>query len=228
MGLAYSRLMLGGLWFTLFLMLLIALAQWWRNKAAALLVSGAVPLVAVFMLDWWAPKPSNERPFAKLIVTKALMITVQNENTRKLGLAVNVFLNNVGSAPAFGEVHGASFAVTKNELPRSALLGYMQNTASFDATQALRQNADPIYPNSPEHFFTVPSNDESMGALSGAFEDFMSGSKIIYIFVVIKYRDQETTSKVIGISEMCGWFNKDALDVVHYCGINRVSWEIER
>jgi hypothetical protein len=173
-----------------------------------------------------APAAVPAEPKAKLLMEKAYVLKLQNKITNKMGLAVTFFLENFGSEAAFGEVHNSSFVVTPNELPRDKLMGYMQELVAFDPTEDLGKNTDPIYPHVPGQFFSIPSNDRSMDQLSKAYDDFMAGKAILYLFVVIKYRDQSVNSPFIGVSETCGWFNKDSLDVVHNCGINHLSFEV--
>jgi hypothetical protein len=65
----------------------------------------------------------------------------------------------------------------------------MQCTRSFTALPSLAESDDENYPNTEEHFFTIPSDDWTSSDLAEHFADIAGGRVLVYLFVVVKYRD---------------------------------------
>lgn len=137
-------------------------------------------------------------------------------------LAFNFFYDNYGHLPSLGLVHRVMLLTSEADLTKEQLDNAQKQAQEVRATPLFDEPVTEFYPGAPpRHYFTAPDNEEGMIRAAKELEAINNGTKRIYFFVVLKYRDRSMPISTIAVSELCGWFS-GTFEAWHNCGSKRI------
>lgn len=178
------------------------------------IVLGLLGVVLTF-IAWKWPEFWNPRE-SRVEVTD--VVGVQAKKGDQSGFLLNVFYADKGGLPASSMVHRsivvATGKMTQEEEERNKSLARAIKPGSELPTEEIQPGTV------PKHFFTVPQDDAEIAQLGGVVPDVLIGKKRLYLFIVMKYRDQGLSKGSVRVTEFCGWFANN-FEIWHNCG-NRI------
>jgi hypothetical protein len=155
-------------------------------------------------------------------VVDVVGVPLVNKNDKRKGFGLSVFYENKGNIACTIMAH-RTFAVAvegTKELPVEEVANYMKI-----AHQLRSPNLNTRYevqPGAmPRHFFSYPDSDSEIAQMKELSSDVLAEKKRLYLFVVMKYRDDKLPKNQIRITEFCGLFIGN-FDMWHNCGMNRI------
>lgn len=181
-----------------------------------------VVVILMGYMSWSAyQKGTESKKHAQISVNRIAGVFVLNKNTLQKGFGLNVYYRNSGPAATNWVEHRA--VVITSEIPLSSrdIEKYQQLARQVNL---LKGNEAPveIEANSPELFFTTPSDDESLVKMAIEANQVLEGKKRMYIFLAFKYRDEGLASDKKRLSELCRWAEGN-FEAWHLCGVNRTT-----
>lgn len=180
-------------------------------SALVLGVLGAVLTYAAWKWpEFWSRRES------RLEVTDVVGVLARKGN--QPGFFLNVFYADKGALPVSNMAH-RSIVVATEDMTQDEEERYKHLARAIEPPPP--QPADEIQPGTPpKHYFTAPQDDTEISQLGAVAPDVLSGKKRLYLFVVMKYRDDALRNGRTRVTEFCGWFI-NTFEAWHNCG-NRV------
>lgn len=120
-------------------------------------------------------------------------------------LLARVHYGNAGTAPITAHTYGS----TMRSEPRQLTLDEQREGIRLAREAADKGNVSEseLYPNDMHNFVDMPDST-FFTSTSHREQSFFEGTYYVYVFVVLKYRDSETTRGTIGITEWCAWLTR--------------------
>jgi hypothetical protein len=137
---------------------------------------------------------------------------------------LNITYSNIGNVASIGRLSRASIV----PIPRDKSLSDAEvklyrdknsHTFTDNDLRLLREDERECPPNDGKiRYFSVPEHQSQVGdVLTREWESVISGTRTIYVFLTMLYRDQNMGDQMFGATETCFYFS-DTFDVQHECG----------
>lgn len=158
---------------------------------------------------------------SKLEIVNVVDVPLQKRNNpNEKGHALNIFYANRGTIPASFMSHRLVFRASASPLSREDEEESQRISLNGPAPEPDTQEVDINPGDLPKHFFSFPDNDDQIAAFTEVANAVLAGKMRIYVFVTLKYLDQNVPRKQMRVTAFCGWF-QDNFDMWHNCGMNR-------
>lgn len=185
------------------------------GRIALILVIGAILTLGAI---WMGPPVDH----ARLEIDKVVAVPIAAKKAAYVFL--NVTYNNLGKVTSIGFLSRASVVPlpAPRYMSKEEINNYRaKNSSTFVATDLKRilQDDRECYPNDPKiHYFSIPEEKgETADVLTKEFNNVISGTTLLYVFMTLLYRDHNMPTNVYGVTETCVYF-VDNFDAVHECG----------
>jgi hypothetical protein len=171
-----------------------------------------------------APLPS-ERLRSKIETTNSEGITLHHKTSSVVGLSITVYQVNSGSLPAVGITRSSLIQIVDIPLTSAEENAFADKVAEVKWNKA--RSDDEKQPR--ESFcFSFPDADGDISSIAARAADVIAGKAYLYLFFAEKYRDESLPADKVNVTEYCGWFSGNDLQVRHVCGRNRIFQETMR
>lgn len=144
--------------------------------------------------------------------------------------AFTFYFANNGQEATTGLLHDTKIVITENEnaLTREETDKYQSQLARLNYFEmpgdVPRAPVLEVYPRESDtmlRFYTFPDRTgHDADVLSLNMPEILSGTKIVYVLNVLKYRDKTMRAGLVGVTEGCVYFTQQ-LRIWHVCGRNR-------
>jgi hypothetical protein len=178
---------------------------------------GWLCLAAAFVvLAIWGWRVRHYEPpqQSRLEISNIVGVPAQNKDTQRKGFFLNMFYANKGTTSAKNMAHRSIVLYSDHLLSSEEEEPYKKQALEITADKSEEEIPPGIPPN---RYFSVPQDDSEAERMGVEAEDVLAGKKRLYLFVVMKYRDDEAVGGPVRITEFCGWF-LGTFEVWHNCG----------